>query len=514
MDGRRKNATRNLLFGFLNKILQIVLPFVTRTALIYVLGVEYVGLNALFVSLLNVLSLAELGIGSAMVYSMYRPFADGDNATLSALLALYKKLYRFIGLAVLVIGLGALPFLPYLVHGSLPIGIDLYVLYIIYLVNSVIGYFLFAYRQSAFIASQRTDILSNINSSILLLSSITQIALLIAVQNYYAYIIVLPIFTCVSNIVTALLFQKRFPYLACRGKISPVLAIEIKRNVVGILTQKVGTIALSSAPSIIVSAFLGLTALGLFNNYQYMITALFSLLAIIQTSIIPSVGNSLVSTERKKNYADFRKFLFMYTWILSCFAIAFLCLAQPFVEIWLGDTRILPFNVVIVMSVYIYTFKMNDMVYVYREAAGIWREGMFIPLVAAVVNVIVSILLVRLVGLPGALVGSIVSLLMVYTPWYTRVLFVCYFDDKRKWLGYLGRQFRYLAVCLVAASVTYSVVAAIPLSGILGLLVKGVTTLLLSNIMLLLCEYRTPEFRDSARFISGLVVRERGPKNL
>ena len=161
-SGRLKNASRNIIFGVVLRIYQLLVPFIIRTVMIKQLGVEYVGLNSLFVSVLQVLNLVELGVGSAMTFSMYKPIVENDTKMINALLNLYKKYYRIIGIIVLTAGLAVLPFIPLLISGSVPNGMDVYVLYLINLCATVLSYWLYAYRSSIFMAHQRVDVTSKV----------------------------------------------------------------------------------------------------------------------------------------------------------------------------------------------------------------------------------------------------------------------------------------------------------------------------------------------------------------
>ncbi|RGX70923.1 hypothetical protein, partial [Bacteroides stercorirosoris] len=175
MDSRLNNSTRNIFAGLINKVLLILFPFISRTAIIYALGNEYLGLNSLFSSILMVLNLSELGISSALVYSMYKPIADDDKVKIRALLAVYKKWFRVIGVTLLTVGLTLLPFLKYLIKGEVPSDVNLYLLYLIYLFNTSLGYFLFAEKRALLTAYQRSDIVSNINSFVSLFLYLSQI---------------------------------------------------------------------------------------------------------------------------------------------------------------------------------------------------------------------------------------------------------------------------------------------------------------------------------------------------
>ena len=197
---KTKNASRNIIFGFTLKLYQLLLPFIMRTVIMYAIGVQYLGLNSLFTSILQVLNLAELGVGSAMVFSMYKPIAEDDSVTICALMKLYRLYYRIIGGIILVIGLILTPFVPYLIAGDVPANINIYVLYILNLLATVLTYWLFAYRNSILQAYQRTDIVSKVTICTDTIKYLLQIAALVVFRNYYYYVIAVLITQSLNNI--------------------------------------------------------------------------------------------------------------------------------------------------------------------------------------------------------------------------------------------------------------------------------------------------------------------------
>lgn len=205
---RTKNATRNIFWGILFRLVATLGPFFMRTFLLYFLGVEYLGLNSLFTSLLAFLSLAELGIGNAMIYAMYKPVAQDDEAAICALLKLYKKLYRIIGMIILGIGLLFFPFVENLVKGSYPPGINPYLLFIIYLFNTVISYFMFGYKQSILMAFHRNDIISKRATILRLCMYALQVFILYISANYYLYILILPVYNISTNLINSFIVDK------------------------------------------------------------------------------------------------------------------------------------------------------------------------------------------------------------------------------------------------------------------------------------------------------------------
>lgn len=208
---RTKNATRNIVFGIILKVYQIAIPFLMRTAMIYFMGMQYLGLNSLFTSILQVLNLAELGVGSAMVFSMYKPIVDDDKVTICALMKLYKIYYRFIGLAIAIIGLVLLPFIPKLIHSDLPSGMNIYILYLLNLAATVLSYWLFAYKNSLLQAHQRSDITSKVTLCTNTIQYALQLIVIIFIKNYYLFLIIALFTQALTNIVTAIVVSKLYP---------------------------------------------------------------------------------------------------------------------------------------------------------------------------------------------------------------------------------------------------------------------------------------------------------------
>lgn len=271
---RTRNTIRNIIFGFGYRILNIILPFISRTAILYILGEQYLGLSSLFTSILSFLSLAELGVGGAMVYSMYKPIAENDTTTIRALLNLYRKFYRVIGTIIFGLGLCLIPFLKLLVHEELPGDMNLYVLYLLYLVNAALSYWLFAYKTALLQAYQRNDVESKIAMVIMPLSYVAMLGGLFLTSNYYAYIIWLPIFTIVTNVVRLIYVNRHFPGLEPQGEISQELRASIVKKVKALIGTKLNTVVLNAADNIVMAAFFGLTTIAMYGNYYYIMSSI------------------------------------------------------------------------------------------------------------------------------------------------------------------------------------------------------------------------------------------------
>lgn len=505
-DNRTKNTSRSIIWGVFNKIVAIVLPFATRTVMIYYMGMEYVGLGSLFTSILQVLSFAELGIGSALVFSMYKPIAEQDTKKVCALLNYYRKAYRTIGIVILAIGIALMPFIKHLIAGDVPGDINIYILYTIYLLNNVIGYFLFAYKQSLFTALQRVDILSKIGMLLQLLMGTVQILVLVVFQNYYLFVFAIPITTCINNILIGILTDKKYPQYKCIGDIDIRELQSIKKKVGGMVFQRIGGIVLSSVDTIVISAFLGLLQLALYQNYYYIFTAINGFFAVIQQAMIPSVGNSVVIDNVNKNYLDFKKFNFLYVWVVAWFSACLMCLYQPFMEIWVGKDNIFDLNMVILFVVYFFIYKWCDMLYIYQDACGLWWQTRYVPFLSSMLNLFVNIILVIKLGLPGILISTIVAIALVYDIGYAKVIFRTYFKSITGGLGkYWKRQFLYLSSTIFVVFITWEICNWISIENLwLRFIINGCICVCIPNVALILLWYRLPEFKEAVNMLKRI----------
>ena len=244
MAGRTFHSIRNIVFGVADRLVTLLVPFVIRTIMIKTLGAAYLGLSNLFASILTVLSLAELGIGSAMVYAMYRPIAEGNKAAVSGLLNLFRRLYGIVGTVILAGGLGLMPVLPRLIHGGVPDGLNLYIIYLLSLANAVFSYFFGAYKSALVTALQRSDLYSIVHVLVHLVLYAAAIAGLLTTKNYYLYASLFPMATIVQNLILSRTVDRYFGDYFCGGEISRETRSELFHNVLALMGHKVGWLTL------------------------------------------------------------------------------------------------------------------------------------------------------------------------------------------------------------------------------------------------------------------------------
>lgn len=500
---RTKNAARNMFFGVILKVYQILIPFFMRTAMIYLMGVEYLGLSSLFSSVLQVLNLAELGVGAAMVYSMYRPIAEDDTEKICSLMRLYKIYYRVIGAAIAIVGLILTPFIPDFVKGDLPDGVNIYVLYLMNLAVTVLSYWLLAYKSSILQAYQRTDVISKVTLITSTIQYGLQLFVLWAFKNYYYYVIVMLITQIINNMVTAVAANKLYPQYQPNGKLNRGQVRQINQRIKDLFTSKIGAVIYDAADTIVISAFLGLTALAIYQNYFYIINAITGFISVIFAACTAGIGNSIVVETKEKNFNDLNKFTFIICWLSGFCTACLLCLYQPFMELWVGKNLMLSLSAVVCFVVYFFVRQLNSLFNLYKDASGMWHEDRFRPLVAALANLFLNLILVQFIGIYGILLSTVIAILCVGMPWLLHNLFTVIFE-KRHFLFYLKRLLLYCIVVIISCIATYFICSWFSFGLLATLLVRAIICLFVPNIMYFLIYRKTEEFQQMLVLLNNM----------
>lgn len=484
MDSRTKNSKRNILTGLIQRTIGIILPFVNRTMILYFLGAEFQGLSSLFTSILSVLSLAELGLSSAIVFSMYQPLAEGDTSKVNALLKYFKNAYRIIGACILCCGILLIPILPELINSSLPKGINIYILYGVYLINTVISYFCFAYKSTILVATQRSDITHNILSVVKIIECVFQFVVLILFQNYYAYVIILPICSVINNVGVAIVIHKMYPeYDKPHGKIDDETKKALRQQVQGLVICKVGDTFRNSFDSIIISSMFGLTMVAIYSNYYYVFSSLYMILCIIVNSMGASVGNSIVKDNENKNFEDYRKFNFLYSWLTGWCTVCMLCLYQPFMRLWVGNSLMLSDFDMVLFCVYFYILNANNIRNLYLNGKGLWWELKYQYIFEAVGNLILNFLLGYFWGISGILMATIITIFLFNFLSRTIVLFKYYFVNESV-ESIFTEYGLYLVATILVSLVSYFACSLVSGLGIfIDLVLRSVICLIVPNLM-------------------------------
>lgn len=503
---KTKNATRNIYYGMISKVYQMIIPFIMRTIMIYYLGIEYLGLNSLFGSILQVLNLAELGVGSAMVYSMYKPIAEDDNRTLCALLNLYKTYYRVIGGVILTLGLLILPFLDVFISGSTPREINIYVIYLITLSETVLSYWLYAYKQSLLNAYQRIDVISKNAIVIHTLKYVFQIFSLVILKNYYAYILCTMTSQILINISVGRIVSKIFPEIKAKGKIESEEIKKINCRIKDVFTYKLGNVVLNVADTIIISSFLGLTVLAVYQNYYYIIAAFISLLSILLNSSIAGIGNSLKLDNSEKVYSDFETITFLFTWLTGVCTCCLLCSYQTFMFLWVGEAYLLDNKFVILMSLYFYSIAIIKVIELYKDAAGAWSQDKYRPLFTSAVNLLINLSLVNKIGLYGIIISTILSQVFIGIPWIVKNVFDNVF--KKKANEFIVKFLKYFLISVFAMILGNFISVQFNEVSVVILVLKGLISFFVFNIIFWMFFRKTLEYRKLKLLILKNLVKK------
>lgn len=493
---RSKNSIRNLLVGIINYMAWTILPFFLRTVIIYVLGEQYLGLNGLFSSVLQVFNIADIGLSHAIQASMYQPIVEKDHKKISALLRFYRNVYIVVGCVILAISACCIPFLPNLIQGSYPEDVNIYVLFMLYALNTSLGYILFSYAPILINAHQRMDITSAIALVAKVMGCVLELIVLLVWRSIVLYVLCNVMVTVIQNILNYIVARIRYPQYRCEGKIDRETERTLYRNTSALLLHKIGNMLSTSFDTIVISSVIGLSAVATFGNYQYISGAVSQLINLVFAAIIACVGNSIVTETVQKNWDDFRDISFWTYWLTGWCAICFICLMQNFEWIWTSGTMMLDDFSVIMIAVCFYFTNIRRPVQTYKDALGMWTADKFKPLVGGTFNLTLNLILVRILGISGVVISTSLSYVLIEIPWETRILFKKYFNkktDKHFWeCGYM------MLSTVVAGLITY-LCCDFRGNGMGHLMLRTVVCVIVPNVMMLLLNIWRSQFRTAWR---------------
>lgn len=505
MQSRTQNTKRNIVASYILMIVQILFSFISRAVIIHTLGADYLGLSSLFTSILTVLNIAESGFASSVVYFMYKPLAEGDVKKVCALLNYLRRVYRIVGTIILCTGLLLTPFISYIIKGEVPSDINIYVLYCLYLVNTSISYFLFAYKTSLLTAIQRLDLTKIANTIVILAQYCFQLVALVVFRSYYLFVLFLILGTGSVNVFTAYISKRKYPEYECKGNIERTSRAEIAHKVKGLLICNISGVTYNTFDSIIISAYIGLTSVAIYNNYLLIYLTVSSFISLIRKSMQASVGNSVASETVEKNLSDLKLWQFLFsliaTWCVSCLV----CLYQPLMKVWMGEDMLLPFIDVILLGIWFMEDTVQHAFYLYLSATGLWNEMKWAYIFSTVFNLVMNILLGKILGITGIIIASLLAGVFAGLFWQCSTIFKHYFHMSSK--NYIVKQFIYFGIAAVIVMISYVVCRCIPYEGIIGLFTKTVTCGVVSMGLIILVYYRSSNFSKAKSLFMKVIGR-------
>lgn len=490
---RTDNIAKNAKFAILSQAVLILTNFAVRRIFVMTLGEEYLGLNGLFTDILSMLSLAELGFGTAIVYSLYKPLAEGDKEKIKALMRLFGRAYRLVGCFVLTAGLALTPFLSFFVK-EMPDGIPhVEWIYALNVVNSGASYF-FIYKSSLLFADQKKYVEMLINVAVKTLAAALQIAALLVTKNYFLYLGIMIAATFGQNLLISMQVSRMYPYL--KEKKTEMLPAEdrdvIRKNVGAMVFHKLGYVAVFSTDSILMAKFVSVAIVGLYSNYMLIRKALINVIDLFFVSLAASMGNLNACETDEKKYEAYSHVYFLSAWLFGFMSVCLYYLFNPFIILWLGEEYLLSSGTVgiIVLNFYMYCMRMpvNNT----KEAMGLFWNDRYKPLAEVAVNLAASVFLAQRFGIDGVLWGTLISTITV--PFLVEPYVLYRYGLHRKVRIYYLKYIGYLTVTLAAALLTG---AACGIAGgdWQGFLLKMLFCTVIPNLVYFTAYGRTADFR-------------------
>lgn len=494
-NSRAEKSIKNTIIALGEQGLYTIMSFLCRTVFIYTLGKTYLGFNGLFSDILSLLSLAELGVGTAILYSMYKPSAQGNYRQVAALLNLYRRVYNCIGIIITVFGLALTPFLKYLIS-DIPNMSEVPFIYILYLLNTTASYF-FIYKKSILVIEQKNYIVSLIYIGTTTIQNILQIVFLLLTHNFIIYLIIQIVSTLTSNIIISFYVDKHYPFLKQYKdeQLKKEDKIEIYNNVKAMFVSKISSAVVTSTDNLLISKFVSTIVLGLYSNYILFTTIVRTVLSKIFEALTGSVGNLVAVESEEKVYYIFRRIWFVNFWLVSFATSGLFVLVNPFISLWIGESYLLETKVVLIICLNLYMRFIRNTFLTFIDTYGLFNQIKLKCIAEAIINFTVSLFMVGplKMGIYGVLLGTFVSNISTNFWYEPYILFKKFGVKMREYFILFGE---YLSLTVISAGAMFLVCNRwITFSGWYGFGVKIIVTCICINLFYMIVFRKTDEFQ-------------------
>ena len=489
---RFANSAKNVMFSLASQLLTIVLNIIGRRVFVQVLDAEYLGVSTAFSSILSILALAELGVGSAIIYSLYKPIAVNDTEQIKSLMRLYRNTYWAIGTLIITAGLCLIPFLDFFVE-EMPDIPHVTLIYIMLVLQTGITYF-FSYKTSFLTATQQSYILQKYNMASTVIQLVLQIAVLLLWGNYFAYLALGIFCPFAKNACASMHIDRMYPFLKEKAqKLSKEATTPIKKNILALFVYKVCQKLSTTIDTLLISKMLGVTEVAIYSNYHLIINYSDMLFISVLGAITPSIGNLMTTDNVKKKQEFFSILQLLYYWVSTYLAVGLVVLFNPLIEIWLGADYLFSHSVVIALVISITLTNFQRPCSLLRDANGLFWYGKFRPLAMAIINLCISVFLVTRVGAIGVVIGTAASKLLTVV-WYDA--YIVYKHTLKTGLGkYFVKYALHWVLLGVLALLCNWLYVLIGIDGIGGLIIGFVLVTVIVNGAFLALFGRSTEFK-------------------
>lgn len=507
---RTEYSAINTSVALVSRIVAIVMGFVTRVVFTRTLSENYVGINGLFTDILNILSLTELGVGTAITYALYRPIAEKDIPRQQALMHLFRKFYRGTAACVAVLGLALVPFLDVLMKNR-PDVEHLTLIYLLYLANSVLSYLL-VYKRTLVEAHQMNYIVLVCQTAFLVLQDVCQIIVLLTTKNFILFLLIYLACTLLGNICISCMADRLFPYLREKNgaRLAKEEQKEIFRNVRAMLMHKVGNVVVSNTDNLLISSFVGVVSVGVYSNYYLLIGSVRQVLDQVFQGITASVGNLGATENGQRVQKVFETAFFLGQWMYGFAAICLYELLNPFVAVSFGENYLFPSGIVLVLCINFFINGTRKAVLTFRDSLGLFRYDRYKAVAEAVLNIIVSVILVQRMGTLGVFVGTLISTLA--TSVWVEPYVLYRFCLKKSVAPFYLRYVEYGIGIAAAWGITDFICQRITGGFFYTFCLRLSVCILVPNLLLVLLYGRTKEFHSVMERARGILSRKKGEK--
>lgn len=500
-DSRTVNAGKNAISALINKFCILLLTFIGRKIFIQYIGIEYLGINGLFYNILTLLSMADLGLGTAMNVSLYKPIAENDIRKLSALLNYFRQIYCFIAIAVTVIGFAIIPFLPYIVNVDSEIP-HLYLYYVVFVLKNTVSY-LFVYKSSIINADQKNYLVNNIGVFVNFFRIIIQIIFVIITKNYLIYIIIDLFSVIIHNVAISKIADKQYPFIIQKYKLSIKERNIIFSDIYSAFLYKVSGSILGGTDNILISIIVGTVAVGLYSNYQTITSNLETVIMLLFTSLTAGIGNLIATSDNEKKYSTYRVMQMVGNWLGSYISICLFFLMEDFIVLWLDKEMLLDSSVLVAVVINMYYTICMRPVWTFREGTGMYRQIRYIMFAAAFINIVLSILFGRIYGIGAILIATSIAKFSTCFWYEPNVLFKKFFAMKPCY--YYIDYFKNIFFTLFLGFICYIPMRFINRISFLNWFVKALICTIIVNVLSFFRYHKTQEFKDIKRKLKGLL---------
>lgn len=505
---RTKRSIINVFVTLSTNAIILVTAFIVQKIFIMELGSDYNGINGLFTSVISMMSLTDLGIGSAIIYHLYRPAAKSDYNVICSLMRFYRNSYIIISFVVLIIGCILMGFIPDIV-GNVVITDNIYLIFLLFLLDCLVSYFL-SYKKSLLYAYQLNFILDGIHFAYYILQNAAQIFVLIYYQNFILFLLLKTICKIIENVTISMYIKKHYPFTK-NTQVAPLannIRDDILKKIKALLFHRLGRLFITGSDSLVITGILGILQMSLYTNYHLIIGGITALLNKVFEALTSSVGNFLLDSNKSERYEIYRKIDFLNFWFFGCASVILFSVLQPFIILWVGEKYLFQKTTLFFLIINFYQEGMRASILTFKDAAGIYHEDRFIPVIEAAMNVIISMVFAFKIGITGVFIGTIISSVIVY--FYSYPKYVCKPLFNMSWLDYMKQTLEHIIMVIICMWSAQFIVSMITVKSIMvEIVLSGFVSICIFHIYMIAFWGRTSELKYFWNILMKIIQKQK-----